>query len=778
MGQTFISRLRRTSSLSLALSLVALSLIPARADEPPADPSKIEKVTVTAQKRIQDAQDVPASVSTLGGKKAKDLGVNTTDKLAEFVPDVSIGIPSGAGNQPIITIRGVGNNDFNTNNAGPNGVYADEVYLSSPSAQTFQTFDLQRIEVLRGPQGTLYGRNTSSGLINFISNKPDIGDFSAGFAGSYGSYNTQEESGFINLPTSDDSAARFAFIRDTSDGFMKNLVNGDRVSGTDSFAARGQWAVNPSDNFTLLFNLHGGAVDTLPTEYHQVGTAVNPFDPLFGAPPCSAADIKAHLCVDTFGYSGPKNQYEGNYNRTQHLNVKNKGASVHGDYTFGNVTLTSITAFEHNTKLHPEDSDASPLRMLEIDYGVRSNTFTQELRAAGGGEKYNWLVGLYYLNETLKQDQTIDIFLDADLICGAGCGDNVTPGNPLGAFAQIGNGISDQKTRSYAVFTQGDYEIFDRTHLTLGGRYTIEDRDFDVVSLWTSQNGGINNYDPFQQLWAFNESIEDKGFSWRVALDHRFDETVMVYASVATGFKSGGFNGGFLDVDPINAAAQAEPIKPEKNLAYELGVKTDLLDKKLRLNLSGFWYDYTNLQVLNLINSPASGFPLQILSNAPKSTIKGVELEAIAKPFENFTLTANASWLDAKIDEFATGVANFSGNTLPLAPKFSTTVIADYTIDLGGGDGIDLIGSASYKSKVFFDLANDPLIAQSGYWLFDARASYVLNDGQWTFSVYGHNLGDEQYDNFAFNLSQTFGFLEQIVGPPLTVGAEVTFRYN
>jgi iron complex outermembrane receptor protein len=774
MGQTFKSRFRQTSSLGLALSIFALTLAPARADDPsPQDSSKIEKVTVTAQKRVQDSQDVPASVTTLGGKKAQDLGVNTTDKLAEFVPDVSIGMPSGQGNQPIITIRGVGNNDFNTNNAGPNGVYADEVYLSAPSAQTFQTFDLQQIDVLRGPQGTLYGRNTSSGLINYVSNKPDFDDFSAGFAASYGSFDAEEESGFINLPTSDDSAARFAFIRDTSEGFMKNLLTGDHVSGTDSFAARAQWKVDPSENFSLLFNLHGGAVDTLPTEYHQVGTTQG----ALSFTPCSEADIKAHLCTDTFGYSGPTNIYDGNYNRTQHLNVKNEGGSVHGEYSFGNVTLTSITAFEHNTKLHPEDSDAGPLRLLEIDYGVRSNTFTEELRLAGRSDKFNWILGGYYLNETLKQNQTIDIFLDADLVCGAFCGDNPVPGDTSTAFAQIGKSFSDQKTRSYAVFGQGEYEIFDRTNLTLGGRFTLEDRDFNVTGLWTSQDGGIDNYDPFQQLWAFHESIEDKGFSWRVALDHRFDETVMTYASIATGFKSGGFNGGFLDVNPVNAADQAEPIKPERNLAYEVGVKTDLLDKRLRLNLAGFWYDYKNLQVLNLVNT-STAFELQILDNAPKATIKGIEFEGIAKPFSNFTLTANASWLDAKIDEFASGAVDYSGNTLPLAPKFSMTAIGDYSIPLGGGDFIDLLGSASYKSKVFFDLANNPLVTQDGFWLFDARASYVMNDGEWVFSVYGRNLSDEKYDNFAFDLTQTFGLLEQIVGPPLTVGAEVRFRYN
>jgi len=297
--------------------------------------------------------------------------------------------------------------------------------------------------------------------------------------------------------------------------------------------------------------------------------------------------------------------------------------------------------------------------------------------------------------------------------------------------------------------------------------------------LWTSQDGGMDNFDPYQQLWAFSHSIKDDGFSWRVTLDHRFDETVMVYASVSTGFKSGSFNGGFLDVNPANAADQAEPIKPEKNLAYEAGVKTDLLDKKLRVNLTGFYYDYQDLQVLNLEVAPAGGFPLVLLDNAPQATIKGIELETIAKPFRDVTLTLNASWLDAKVDNYVTSIGlDLSGNTLPLAPKFSLTGIADYTIPLGEGQFIDLTGVAAYRSKVFFDLFNDPLITQDGYWLFDARASYVLDNGKWQISVYGRNLGDEKYLNEAFDLTAPFNLLEQIVGPPLTVGAEVTFRYN
>ena len=741
--------------------------------------NKVEKVTVTAQKRVQNAQDVPSTVNALSGKNIKDLGINSSDKIAEFVPGVTISLPSGQGNQPIIAVRGVGNNDFNTNNAGPNGVYSDEVYMSAPSAQTFQAFDLQRIEVLKGPQGTLYGRNTSGGAINFISNKP--GDvFGFGVTGDYSSYNSYELQGFVNAPTGDNSAARISAIWDKSDGFMRNLFNGERVSGTDSYAARGQWQVKPSENFTLLLNVHGAKVDTVPTEYHQVGTlSFNgvSFDP------CSQADINASLCTDLFFNPTNPDLYKGSYNRTRHLDVENAGAAVTANYDMGDVTLTSVTAFEHNDKLHPEDSDASPNNLLQIDFGVKSDTFTQELRLSGEGEKLNWVAGLYYLGETLKQDQSIDLFHDLDLVFGPGAGECVFA--DLTNFTQFcsltGTAHSKQKTTAYAAFGQADFEIFADTRLTLGGRYTNESKDFTLDGTVIGQIGGFEVFTAPQTLWGagFDESVDKSAFSWKIALDHHFTDKIMAYASFSTGFKSGGFNGGFLDINTPTAAGQVAPVRSENNKAYEIGFKSDLFDDTIRLNASAFYYDYKDLQV-HVLTTPTGGLTADVLDNAQKSTIKGIDVEAIAKPIENMTVRLSAEWLDAKLDEYVSSrgpaAQNYSGNTLSNAPEFSFTGIAEYTIPLGSGDNIDLLGSASYRSKVFFDPANDPLIAQEGYWVVDARAAYVLDDGKWEFAVFGRNLTDEEYLNMAFNLA-SFGLLQEVVAPPLTIGLEASFRY-
>ena len=491
--------------LVLFCSAAVAALTASASGQPATDQSKVEKVVVTAQRRAQNAQDVPGTVTAIGSKNIKGLGIDSSDKIAEFVPGVTISLPSGQGNQPIIAIRGVGNNDFNTNNSGPNGVYSDEVYMSAPSAQTFQAFDLERIEILKGPQGTLYGRNTSGGAINFISNKPGD-DFAFGATGDYSSYNSYALQGFINVPTGDNSAARVAAIWNKSDGFMRNLEDGERVSGTDWYAARALWEVKPTEKFSLLLNFHVANVDALPTKYHRLGALqFNGVD--FDA--CSAADINAGLCTDVFFEGGPTDLYKGNYNRKEHLDVENQGGSATVKFDMGDVTLTSITAYEHNDKLHPEDSDSSRRNLLEIDWGVTSNTFTQELRLSGETEKMNWVAGLYYLGETLKQNQSIDLFHDLDFVYGPPFGEcNLALITLFTNFcAQTGHSLSEQETTAYAVFGQTDFEILDKTRLTLGGRYTSESRDFSVDGTIVGQSGGTGIFSAPLTLWGGGSTI-------------------------------------------------------------------------------------------------------------------------------------------------------------------------------------------------------------------------------------------------------------------------------
>ncbi|MDR3513035.1 MAG: TonB-dependent receptor [Caulobacteraceae bacterium] len=728
----------------------------------PADSSQVQEIIVTAQRRSENIQQVPVSIQAFTAKAITDLGIKSSADLGQLTPNVDIAMPAGAGNQPIITIRGIGLNDYDTNNAGPNGIYVDEVYLSAPASQTFQTFDLQRIEVLKGPQGTLYGRNTSGGAINFVSVKPTDqveGDFHV----EYSSFNSFNFEGGIGGPIAPNLDARAALVVNHSDGYMRNDLTGNLENGSNNYATRLQLLWKPTDNLKVLFNVHGGQVDNRPNEYRHIGV----LNPSSGAL-CTVAQTYAGGCVDLYGYGTPKGFYNGAYNRQAHLKVNSLGSYLRADLTHGPITYTSITSFEHNDKIHPEDSDASPNRLLEIDFGVRSNTFTQEFRAAGSGEKYSWVGGVYYLHEDLHQNQPIYVLLDLDKFYGAGAGD----GKAYRAYDQ-----SHQVTDAYAVFGQGDYSITDKLKLTLGGRFTGERRTFSYVGSWQYQEGGMDNFAPLTTVSYSPNALNNTAFSWRAAADYHFTSSIHAYASVATGFKSGDFNGSFLGLDHDQIVRELKPVSPETVTAYEVGLKSSLFENRLILDLAAFYNEYKNMQVFVLV--PVNGVGVNVLDNAKKAHTDGIDAEVIARPFSRLTTTLNLGLLDTKLDTFiakrSPDQTDYSGNQLPLSPHVSFSGLVDYKQPVVGG-ALDFQFGANYKSHQYFDITNDPYTTQGGYWIENARVAYQFDNDRWEVAAFVRNLSDQKYYLDAFDLSFV-GFIQAIVGTPRTFGVEANFRY-
>ncbi len=735
----------------------------------------IETVVVTAQKRTEDIQTIPLTVQAFTAKAIQDLGIKASTDLSQFSPNVDIALPAGAGNQPIISIRGVGLNDYDTNNAGPNGVYMDEVYLSSPASQTFQAFDLERIEVLKGPQGTLYGRNTSGGAINFISAKP-TDYYTADLHAEYGSFNTYQLEGGIGGPIADGLNARVAIVKNGSGGYTYNALTGGRENGANNIAGRALLQWKPTDDLTFLLNVHGGSVANRPAEYRHLGALdPNTFEP------CSVSDVQNGTggCVDIFGYGTPSKFYAGAYNRREHLKVHSFGGSLRGDYNIGDITVTSISAFEHNDKIHPEDTDASPNRLLEIDFGVRSATFTQELRATQTTDKYNWVFGLYYLDENLHQNQPLYILLDADnFFGGPGTGDGI---------AEIAYDNSQQVTDSYAAFGQGTYNITDDLKLTLGGRITGESKSFRYSAATQFQSGGMDNFGPIVPIDpppgdSFTRTLHNTSFNWRAAVDYNVTEDVMGYVSVATGFKSGGFNGSFLSSDPVQISAQLAPIKPERVTAYEVGAKSTWFDNHLLFNASLFYNDYSNLQIFVLAPIAGTTLATNILANARNAHMMGADLQVEAKPIENLSLSAQLGLLQAKVDsseqinvdQFGNPVT-VHGHQLPLAPHVTLSTLASYRVPFQDGN-LELQFSANYKSHQFFDIANSPYLTEDGYWLENARIGYSFDNDKWEVAGFIRNLSGQHYFLDIFDLSFV-GFYQGIMGQPRTIGAEVNYRF-
>ncbi|HZZ88995.1 MAG TPA: TonB-dependent receptor, partial [Caulobacteraceae bacterium] len=736
----------------------------------------VSEVVVTAQRRTQNIQDVPVSVQSVSAKQLLAAGIKSTQDLGQITPNVTIISPIGAGNQPLITIRGIGLNDFDTNNAGPNGVYLDDVYLSAPGVQNFSMFDIAQVQVLKGPQGTLYGRNTSGGALLFTSNKP-TDFFTADAHLEYGSFNTVQVEGAVGGPIAPGLTGRIAAVMNHSDGFMHNFLTGDPYDDVQNEAVRVQLQYEPNDQLKLYFNSNVLYLRNHPQPYGHIGvfkpgTQNNPFPPDGPGPTfCTPAQAFAGGCVDLFGYGTPP-FWQGAWAETKDLTNLAAITQFRADYKAGPITLTSISSWQHDDKFHPEDTDGDPLNLIRATYKVNSDTYTQEFRAAQSERNFNWVAGLYYLHENLKQNQPLSLFFDGDL--GGGFGIPPGPGN-FDNIAEFLYDDSKQTTDSAALFGQADY-TWNRFTLTLGGRYTWERKTFDYAQSSQVQEGGDGHYGPITPLCSnttpgpclpFPESrTTGSNFTYRVALSYHVTDQSQVYGSVATGFKSGGFNGSFLSSDPNVVKVQLSPVKPEDVTAYEIGEKSTLFDHHLVLNAAIFYNAYRNEQVFASVVEPIiiGGKPTtisaQILGNAPKSHTEGAEFQVTAAPFEGLTIDLEPALLRTRMDDgrFAGGF-NITGKELSNAPKFTFTAVLNYRWMLGNDDDVNFRWNSNYRSHYWFDTTNDPYIQQNAYWLHNFNIDFESHQ-HWTAGIFMRNVANEKYFLTSSDISNPFGFLE------------------
>ncbi|MGA0599364.1 TonB-dependent receptor [Caulobacter sp. KR2-114] len=776
---------RRAGLLSATAATALLGGIgAARAEAPAAAPAsaQIQEVVVTAQRRSQNIQDVPVSIQALNSKDLQAAGIKSTQDLGQVTPNVTIISPIGQGNQPLITIRGIGLNDFDTNNAGPNGVYVDDVYISAPSAQSFATFDLAQVQVLKGPQGTLYGRNTSGGALVFTSNKPTdriTGDLHL----EYGAFNTLQVAGAIGGPIAQNLTGRIAVVVNHSDGYTSNAyTGGSAIDNVNNESVRLQLLYKPNDRLKLYFETMDGYVHNRPQPYGHIGV-YQPGTQGDAAPVmCTPAQALAGGCVDLFGY-GTARPWAGSFNRLQQLTNFVSINQIRADYDFGPAVLTSISSYQWDDKFHPEETDASPNNLLSATYGVKSSTVTQEFRLAHNSHDFNWVVGTFYLHETLRQDQPLDLFGDGDLFGGFGI-----PAGP-GAFdgiAQRSYDHSKQVTDSFAVFGQGDYTWRQLT-LTLGGRYTWEKKSFTYSGSTQYQAGGLGNYGPLQDFINYDNAKSWSNVTWRAALSYHFTREIQAYASASTGFKSGGFNGSFLSNDSQQAALQLQPIKPEKVTAYEIGEKATLFDHRLNFNLAGFYNDYRDEQIFAAVpqtlqtgNGTFIETTTQLLTNARKAHTEGVEMQITATPVHGLTIDLQSAWLRAKLDDgtlpLFTSLTSLSGKDLANAPHFTFSGVLDYKLGLSNDNDINFRWNSNYRSHVWFDSTNDPYIQQSPYWVHNLNIDFESHQG-WVAGVFVHNVANAKYALTSTDLSAPFGLLEPVYGPPRTYGVELGYHF-
>ena len=721
----------------------------------------VETVTVTAQKRAESAQNVPIALTVLTAEDLKNQGITKVNGLQYATPSLEV-VPAFGSGQPEFRLRGVGFDDYASNNSSTVGVYVDEVAYPIPAQTQGTLFDLQRTEVLYGPQGTLYGVNTTAGAINFVTNKPsDI--FTFGLTGDYDSHNEFIGNGYFSGPIADGLDYRLAFITDQGGAWQRNRDTGQSYGdkNTSSFRGEVQWNIN--NNWNVLFE-----GDFSYDKSHPVGLYL--FDPipagLYGNP--TTIPAFTNTTQTAWGGSPTFTTLTGIAPNAEPFHNTNAGGGnmqVHGD--FGFATLTSITSYQILDRREYNDWDATSYAFAGTYFDTRAGVFSQEVRlASDGSDPLSWMLGAYYGH------QLMDERFDSD-------------------FAQSLGLATDtrykERVETEAVFTQDEYKITDQLKAIGGLRYDDDKRSLGDFVL----NGVFLPGAPNIPLTpSASQSINDARLSGKGALEYRPSDEIMFYASISEGIKSGGFT-------TYNGSQAAPPLKPEVLWAYETGLKSNLLNDTLQLNASAFYYHYEDEQIQSAVWSTTG--PVGSLVNAPKSHVYGGELEAIWAPIDNLKFSESVGWKDGKFDVFpnflniaATEAKCPSPNFANCAPPLGTPVYSNEKGARLGFPPLSYNGSLSYFWElfpgytftaegdwVFHDHLNPLLLGPTfyvhSYWLADINLSLSPDNGPWQATVYCHNCTNTTYDttrNFflpGLNIAQR--------GEPATVGVRVDYKY-
>lgn len=662
--------------LSCGVSNLAMAQEAAQAPEQESNAASGD-IIVTAQRRSQSLLDVPLAISALNGDALESKGITNSASLATAVPNLQVSSSFGR-TQPNFSLRGISvANEFNSNQASPVGVYIDDVYIAARTSHGMGLFDLDRVEVLRGPQGTLFGRNTTGGAINFITRQPSLNGTEGYVQAGYGNFDTFKAQGAVETTLVEDTVGmRVALNYEKGDGQIRNVFPGGRdANSVDTLQGRVALRVKPGD----------GALDIKIRAYagRDRGTQATPL----GIP-------SQRTGLDFF---------EVNENRVGLSRTDAWGVAANVSLELSpTVTLTSITSYDGGKLDLDQAADGSPDDVLDITWQSGFRQFSEEARINYDGDALNLVGGLFYGWDRTITDNRFNI------------GSALGPGVDGGFFQHY-----RQVRRSYAAFLQGDYDLTDNLVLTLGARYTwdrgkyrdgyaylflggVDDPMTPLAS--TVPCGGAPGtcaYDP-DARFALNG--KNNALTGRVALSYTFDSGVLVYASYSRGYRSGAFNGG-----SYTSSAGVNYVEPERVNAYEAGVKGRLLDNALTLSAAGFYYDYSNQQVQDLRPGPVN-----ILVNAPKAEVYGAEVEATLRPASSFTINASAGYLHASYKELTLQGVDLSGNTLPFAPRWTAQFGFDWEVLDAGTDTVTFSPSVNYFSRQYFSPFNEINVPGSG----------------------------------------------------------------
>ncbi len=783
-----------------AAAIAILAAAAARADTAPAassvgaDTGSLEEIVVTAEKRSESLQSVPVSVTVLTSSQLGELKLDSPSDLATQIPNLQVDGVNGEGS-PIFSLRGVSMFDYSLNQSSPVASYIDEVYKGNVVLFGDELYDLERVEVLRGPQGTLYGKNSTGGAINFITRKPGF-DTEADIKVGGGNYDRKEAEGAFQTGLIPDKlAVRFAFTYTKVNGFMQNVLPGyPDMEGVDQWGVRLSLLYKISDDLTATLRLSKSKQD--PVDYAIIAGNIG----AEGVPGLGGLGYYRTLNGTATGVPLTNEQVAQDY--TPHREQFNEAGALTVEWKLDPaLALTSITSWDEGSLFNPDNTDGAPINVFKIPYYGETRQVTQDLRLTSTSDApFQFIAGTYYQHEMIynsTENQIYNLTSDDYTTCESssfGAGQGYYAGSLLNVGCDYYNSFI-QVRNSWAVYTDDSYALNSLVKLRAGLRYTHENaiqknaldqlRGSDQVPIanigFFSEQPGPNGayYGPTLALpgsadyssiidQTRSQVLHNTAVTGHVGVDITPTQDSLIYLSYSRGFRAGAFNAQFL-FSPQDFTT----VKPETVDSYEAGFKTAWLDKRLELNGAAFHYQYKNQQIIDV--RPDGEQPL---INLPKSKIDGGELELVTRPVRSVTVRGGLGVLYATVQNgaIAGGTISVDEHQLPEAPHLSATLATDWDAFNVGSSHVVLHLDGNYASKQYFELVNENRIAQDPYALLNARLAWHGPGDKWEVGLWDKNMTNRFYLTNAYDL-QSLGFDYEHRGLPRMFGIDAGYHF-
>ncbi len=761
----------------------------------------LEEVIVTAQKRAQSLQDVGIAVSAFSGDQLDQLGWASAEKVTAMTPGVTTIQPNGPSSF-FINIRGVAQNDFSGDHQeSPVAIYVDEVYVSAASGAGFQLFDFERVEVLRGPQGTLFGRNATGGLVHYLTQKPS--QENDGYVElTYADYDQIKVEGAIGGGLSDSVSGRLSFVKNEHDGVLENRIGKDLNDG-DDWAIRAQLLVDFSADIEWLLSARVGEQDVTNGPFKHSSARLNPVTGL--GEDFDGLDLTAEGdSRNAEGYQDPSSDvHEGALNVAGFNKVETRGLTSNLKWQFGDVEFVSITNYSELEKEYLEDSDAGPNDFFAFNLSSDMEQFSQEFRLSGSTDATRWVAGAFYLD------------IDGEFSNGGAASNFFAaafPGFGLEDPSLEGLGLSNPfstETTSYAVFGQLEFDLSDTVTLTTGLRWSKEEKEiefkqfaslfespgsstvvvedaFGAGPLWVFGPDGVNNDGAVGSGFAGTSVVGDPGdakidkdlITAKLGLDWRANDDTLIYVSYNRGIKAGGFNAPVDATNFYDGSLDPSQMKFDEEVlnAYEVGFKWTFANGLARLNGSAYFYDYKDYQAFALDSLTTFVF------NTDAESI-GMELELQASPVEGLDILLGVGYIDNNVeDAYNLPDGSAVDRQAVVTPELNLNGMIRYEWNIGRGS-LAAQYDFNYMDDHFFQLKNSPVGEEDAYTLSNVRLTYATDDGNWRASAFVNNVTDEEYRLMVFDLAGSpaqggFGMAENYYGAPRWWGVSLKYSWG